>query len=207
MAIHSGRHQFGMDKGRITLRTFRDGLAAQAGHDLTIEAVRWSADLVVSADLTPASLTVTVDMGALVVKDGSGGLKPLTDRDKREIGVTARKVLMADRFPAAVFTATQFQPAPDTTDGSAVTSAPATSGQSVAGTVRGSLELAGRSGPLELKVKPGGSGRYTATTTIRQTDFGIKPYSGFLGALKVRDAVDVEVEVDLSGAVDQESAA
>jgi polyisoprenoid-binding protein YceI len=200
MAIHAGRHQFGMDKGRITLRTFRDGLAAQAGHDLTIEAVRWSADLVVSEDLTPASLTVTVDMGALVVKDGSGGLKPLTDRDKREIGVTARKVLMADRFPEAVFTATQFQPAPDTTDGSAVTSA---SG----GTVRGSFQLAGRSGPLELKVQPDGSGRYTATTTIRQTDFGIKPYSGFLGALKVRDAVDVAVEVDLSGAAEQESAA
>jgi polyisoprenoid-binding protein YceI len=203
MAIHAGRHQFGMDKGRIRLRTFRDGLAAQAGHDLTIEAVRWSADLVVSADLTPASLTVTVDMGALVVKDGSGGLKPLTDRDKREIGVTARKVLMADRFPAAVFTATQFQPAPDTTDGSAVTSAPVTP----AGTVRGSLQLAGRSAPLELKVQPDGSGRYTATTTIKQTDFGIKPYSGFLGALKVRDAVDVEVEVDLSGTAEQESAA
>ena len=203
MAIHAGRHQFGMDKGRIRLRTFRDGLAAQAGHDLTIEAVRWSADLVVSADLTPASLTVTVDMGALVVKDGSGGLKPLTDRDKREIGVTARKVLMADRFPAAVFTATQFQPAPDTTDGSAVTSAPVTP----SGTVRGSLQLAGRSGPLELKVQPDGSGRYTATTTIKQTDFGIKPYSGFLGALKVRDAVDVAVEVDLSGAAEQESAA
>jgi polyisoprenoid-binding protein YceI len=202
MAIQAGRHQFGMGEGRITLRTFRDGLAAQAGHDLTIDAARWSAELVVADDLTPASLTVTVDLNSLVVREGTGGLKPLTDRDRREIGVTARKVLKADRHPEAVFTAAEFQPAPDTTDGSA-----ATPGTAAAGTVRGTLKLAGQSGPLQLRVRPEGSARYEATTTIRQTDFGIKPYSGFLGALKVRDAVDVEIEVDLSVAADRESAA
>lgn len=201
-----------MDKGRITLRTFRDGLAAQAGHDLTIEAARWSAELIVAEDLTPASLTVTVDLGSLVVREGTGGLKPLTDRDRREISVTARKVLKADRFPETVFSATEFEPAPDTTDGSAATPAPVGSstgatGTDTAGTVRGTLSLAGQSGPLELRVRPEGSGRYAATTTIRQTDFGIKPYSGFLGALKVRDTVDVQVEVDLSVAGEQESAA
>jgi polyisoprenoid-binding protein YceI len=199
MAIHAGRHEFGMDQGRITLRTFRDGLAAQAGHDLTIDIARWSAELVVSDDLAPASLTVTADLGSLVVRAGTGGLKPLTDRDKRKIAVTARKVLSTDRFPQAVFTATAFQPAPDTTDRSPVTEA--------SGTVRGTLELAGRSAPVELRVQPAGAGRYQATTTIRQTDFGIKPYSDFLGALKVRDTVDIEVEVDLSVAADRESAA
>src|SRR5580704_10544389 len=87
MAIHAGRHQLGTDKGRITLRTFRDGLAAQAGHDLTIDAVRWSGDLAVADDLSPSSLQVKIDLGALVVRDGTGGIKPLSDRDKREIGV------------------------------------------------------------------------------------------------------------------------
>jgi polyisoprenoid-binding protein YceI len=199
MAIQAGRHQFGADKGRITLRTFRDGLAAQAGHDLTIDIARWSAELVVTDDLAPASLTVTADLGSLVVREGTGGLKPLTDRDKREIAVTARKVLSTDRFPQVVFTATAFQPVPDTTDGSSVTDA--------SGTVGGTLELAGRSAPVELRVQPEGSGRYKATTTIRQTDFGIKPYTGFLGALKVRDTVDIEVEVDLSVPAERESAA
>ena len=198
MAIHPGRHQFGMDKGRITLRTFRDGLVAQAGHDLTIEVARWSADLVVSPDLAPASLKVTVDLGSLLVRDGTGGLKPLTDRDKREIAVTARNVLKADRFPQAEFNATVFQPRPDTSDGESGTGG---------GTVRGTLTLAGQTGPVELNVQPVGSGRYQATTTIRQTDFGIKPYSAFLGSLKVRDTVDVEVQVDLSAAEEQETAA
>ena len=181
MAIHSGRHQFGTDKGRITLRTFRDGLAAQAGHDLTIEATRWSAELVVSPDHTPASLKVTIDLGALTVRAGTGGIKPLTDRDKREIGVTARKVLAADRHPEATFLATTFKPE-----------------AGGGGTVGGTLTLAGRSQPLRLQVAQTGDGTYRATGTVAQTAFGIKPYTGFFGALKVRDNVNFEVSVDLS---------
>jgi polyisoprenoid-binding protein YceI len=194
MAIHAGRHQFGTDRGRITLRTFRDGLAAQAGHDLTIEVGRWSAELVVADDLSPASLQVTADLGALIVRDGTGGLKPLTDRDKREVGVTARKVLSVDRFPEATFSATSFRSA---SAGSAADS----------GVIAGTLTLAGQSGPFELHVSSAGTGIYQGTGTVRQTDFGIKPYSGFLGALRVRDTVDVTVEVDLSTAAEREPAA
>lgn len=191
MAIHAGRHQFGAAKGRITLRTFRDGLAAQAGHDLTIDASRWSGELAVGDDLVPASLEVTVDLGALVVRDGSGGIKPLTDRDKREIAVSARKVLGADRHPQATFTATSFVPSPDGSGG----------------TIGGTLVLAGQSRPQQLQVSQTGAGKYRATTTVRQTSFGIKPYSAFLGSLKVADAVEVEVELDLSQAADQEATA
>ena len=110
MAVLAGRHQLGPDRGRIILRTFRDGLAAQAGHDLTIEATRWSGVLGVNEDLTPAALDVRIDRGALVVRDGTGGVKPLSDRDRREIAVTARKVLAADRHPEAVFAAAGFTP-------------------------------------------------------------------------------------------------
>ena len=42
-----------------------------------------------------------------------------------------------------------------------------------------------------------GQNRYRATGTIVQTSFGIKPYTGFFGALKVRDAVDFEVEAEV----------
>jgi polyisoprenoid-binding protein YceI len=187
MAIHAGRHQFGTDKGRITLRTSRDGLVASAGHDLTIDAVRWSGELVVGGDGAPASLAVKVDLGALVVRSGSGGIKPLTDRDRREIAVTARKVLKADRNPEATFTGTSFDPA-------------ANGG----GTIGGTLTLAGQTRPVRLEVTQTAPGHYRAATTVRQTDFGIKPYSAFLGSLKVADAVEITVELDLSHADDQE---
>ena len=181
MAVLAGRHQLGPDRGRILLRTFRDGLAAQAGHDLTIEATRWSGELVVNDDLSPADLDVRIDMGALVVREGTGGVKPLTDRDRREIAVTARKVLGADRHPEAVFAADSFEPAADG-----------------GGEISGTLTLRGQSRPLRLQVTQTGTDRYHAETQVVQSDYGIKPYTAFLGALRVRDAVDVAVELDLS---------
>ena len=184
MPMQPGRHTFGPDAGRITLQTRRDGLAAQAGHDLTIEAPAWAGELVLAADLSPVSLVVKVEVGALVVLSGSGGLRPLTDRDKREIAVTARKVLSADRHPELTFTATAFEADPD----------------GAGGTIAGTLSLAGQSRTQRLQVSQTAPGHYRATTTVRQTDFGIKPYSGFLGALKVSDPVGVEVELDLAGA-------
>jgi len=162
------------------LRTFRAGLASQAGHDLTIEASRWSGDLTVSDDGQLADLDVRVDMGALIVRDGSGGLKPLTDRDKREIAVSARKVLAADRNPEARFAAARVGPA-----------------EPGNGMISGSFTLAGVTRPLQLRVSQTEPGKYRATTSVKQTDYGIKPYSGFLGALKVRDAVDVEIEIEI----------
>jgi polyisoprenoid-binding protein YceI len=181
MAVHAGRHQFGPDRGRLLLHTFRDGLAAQAGHDLVIEAARWSGVLEVTEDLSPASLEAHIDMGALVVRTGTGGIKPLTDRDRREIAVTARKVLAADRYPEAVFAADTFPP---------MTGGP--------GEVNGTFTLHGTARPLQMLVTETGPARYHAEATVVQSDYGIKPYTGFLGALRVRDAVDVTIEVDLS---------
>jgi polyisoprenoid-binding protein YceI len=181
MAVHPGRHQFGPDRGRVLLHTFRDGLAAHAGHDLLIEATRWSGVLEVAEDLGSASLEVHIDLGALVVRSGTGGVKPLTDRDRREIAVTKRKVLAADRYPEAVFTADTF--------------APATGGP---GEIKGTFTLHGTARPLQVLVTETGPGRYHADATVVQSDYGIKPYTGFFGALRVRDAVDVTIDVDLS---------
>jgi polyisoprenoid-binding protein YceI len=163
------------------LHTFRDGLAAQAGHDLTIEVGRWSGTLTVHDDLSLSGLDVRVDMASLIVREGTGGLKPLTDRDRREVAVTARKTLRADRDPEATFTATKFEPDADG-----------------GGVISGTLTLAGQSRPLQLQVRKTGTDQYHATTSVVQSQFGIKPYTGFFGALRVRDAVDVDVDVDLS---------
>jgi polyisoprenoid-binding protein YceI len=185
MAILAGRHHLDTDSGRILLTTLRDGLAAQAGHDLTIEPASWSGDLEVGADQEPVSLEVRVDMGSLIVRDGSGGLKPLTERDKQDIAATARKVLAAHRHRDATFSATAFRPA-----------APG----STSGVIDGTLTLAGRSRPLRLDVRQAGPGNYVATALVTQSDFGIRPYSAFLGSLKVRDAVGVQIEVSLPAA-------
>jgi polyisoprenoid-binding protein YceI len=189
MAANGGRHQIGPDSGRLTLRTYRSGLAAQAGHDLTIDVTRWSARLDAPPDgsapdsAAPDGLNATIDLTSLAIREGRGGVKPLTDRDRRDIAGQARKQLDTGRFPEATYAATSF--APDDAGG---------------GVIDGTLTLHGQSRPLRLQVSKTGDGRYRATATVIQTQFGIKPYSGMFGALKLRDDVEVEVTVDLSTA-------
>ena len=50
---------------------------------------------------------------------------------------------------------------------------------------------------MQLQVSEPEPGHYLATTSVRQSDHGIKRYTAFLGALKVRDDVDVEIDIDL----------
>src|SRR5260370_17575050 len=56
MAVHAGRHLLGTDRGRIILHTSRDGLAAQAGPDLTLWVGRWAGGLTLHNVLTPPRL-------------------------------------------------------------------------------------------------------------------------------------------------------
>ena len=175
MALPTGRYRLGTESGRIVLHTFRDGLAATAGHDLVIELPRWSGELVVDDDKTPESLEVRIDLGALTVLEGSGGLKPLTDRDRREIAATARRQLSTDQHPEAVFTANRFVMSGDN------------------GVIEGNLSIRGVTRPLRLQVSQPEPGSYRGTGTLVQSAYGIKPYTGFFGALKVRDTVDIEV--------------
>ncbi len=160
-------------------------MAAQAGHDLTIEVTRWSGELTVGDDHSPTALEARIDMGALIVREGTGGLKPLTDRDRREIGATARKLLESDRNPEALFTGTKFEP--DARGG---------------GIVSGTFTLRGVERPLQLKVSPAGQDRYQVTGSVLQSAYGIKPYSAFFGALKVSDRVGIEADIDLSEAAE-----
>ena len=181
MADITGTFLLGPDSGRVLVKTGRAGLAARAGHDLTIEITRWSARVTIPSDgVAAAEVTAELDLGSLAVREGTGGAKPLTDKDRRDIANTARKIL--GQGPAG-FTSARVSP----------------SGAS-AGAIEGTLTLNGRSAPLRLQVTSPGPGRYRGGATVRQTDFGITPYTGFFGALKLRDEIGVEVEADLDRA-------
>jgi hypothetical protein len=54
-----------------------------------------------------------------------------------------------------------------------------------------------------MNLKPGNynlgpsDGRLTGSMTIVQSQFGIKPFSAMMGALKVKDEVEINLEVAL----------
>jgi polyisoprenoid-binding protein YceI len=183
MAASTGTYRLGPDAGRVVIKTTRAGLAARVGHDLTLDVTRWSADITVPGDdLSTATVTAELDLGSLAVDAGTGGARPLTDSDRRDIESTMRKILGAGAQAAAAFRSTRVIPS------------------SVGGAIEGTLTLNGRSQPVRLQLTSPAQGRYRGTVTVVQSAFGIKPYSGFFGALKLRDEVVAEFEVDLSRA-------
>jgi hypothetical protein len=179
-----GNFQLGPDTGRIVLKTGRAGLAAMAGHDLTLEITSWSAQVEVpdedAGGVTAATVTARLDLGSLAVREGSGGAKPLTDSDRRDIKKTIGGILGDGE---ASFTSSRI----------------VRSGAS-GGAIEGTLTIKGKSQPVRLQVTEPQPGKYRGSATIQQTAFGIKPYTGLFGALKLRDEVGVEFEVDLNQA-------
>lgn len=183
MPVAPGTYEIGPSSGRLLLRTFRQGVAARAGHDLVIEARVWNGEVrVPDAPGEQPSISAEIDLRELHVVEGTGGVKPLSENDKADIRRAMQKPLHLDAHPVARFSSTQVLVEGDRA------------------TIEGVLELAGSSEPLRLEAAEAPEGRITAMATIAQTKWGIKPYSGFLGALKLRDEVELEVAVDLTGA-------
>ena len=158
---------FGPENATLTVSTKRTGAASKAGHDLLMEVTSWSATLDPDAD--PA-LTLTADSGSLRVLEGSGGIQALGDDEKAGIEQTiAEEVLMG--------TPIEFR-------------STAVEGRRV----EGELELAGQRHPISFELAGDEDGRLTGSATVKQTDWGMKPYSALFGTLKVADEVEVAFE-------------
>ena len=180
MADITGTYELGPDAGRVLVKTGREGLAARAGHDLTLEITQWSARVTVpdAEGGAAATLTAELDLSSLAVREGTGGAKPLSDKDRRDILGQARKIL--GNAATASFTSTRV-----------------TTAATANGTIEGTLTLHGTARPLTLQVTSPAPGEFSGTATLRQTDFGITPYSGFFGTLKLKDEIAIEFEVKI----------
>ena len=191
MAVTPGNVRLGPDAGRVVIKTTRAGLAAKAGHDLTIEVTRWSAQVEVPAEadggLAAATVRADLDLGSLEVREGTGGALPLTDRDRREIKSQMGKILGS---ASATFASSRIIPSGP---GGSAPGDPAPGG----GVIEGTVTLNGKTQPARLQVTAPGNGQYRGSATVAQTGFGIKPYTGFFGALKLKDEVTLEFQLTL----------
>ncbi|HEV3387384.1 MAG TPA: YceI family protein [Solirubrobacteraceae bacterium] len=162
---------FGPDNARLTIKTTRQGAAAKAGHDLLIEVGSWEATLDPEAE--PA-LTLTADSRSLRVLQGTGGVKPLGEKDKSNIQQTINDEVL--KGCAIEFRSSGVESTPGVLK------------------VRGELSLNGKQGPVEFDLATSDDGSLTGRAKVTQTTFGMKPYSALFGALKLAD--DVHVEID-----------
>jgi polyisoprenoid-binding protein YceI len=180
MAIAPGRHAIGPEQGTLQVRTYREGIAQKVGHDLVIDVGQWQATVQAAEDGGLASVELEVDPRSLQVREGNRGVKPLTDKDRGEIRRNIDEKVLGGQ-PIEFHS--------DAVEGSGATV-----------TAAGELRLAGTSRRASFELAVAGDGRLTGTMPVTQSEWGIKPYRGFMGALKVRDTVDVVVDVQLPGA-------
>ena len=172
MPIEPGTHRLGPHNATLSVETKRKGAAAKAGHDLVFEVTSWEAELDVAKD--PA-ITLTADGGSMRVREGSGGFTTLGDEEKAGIEQTIDDEVL--RAATIQFRSSAVELDPGGTTAS----------------VRGDLALAGTSGPISFTLSSE-DGRLTGRATIKQSDWGIKPYTALFGTLKVADEVEIGID-------------
>ncbi len=170
MPIEAGTHTIGPSNGSLKIKTGREGAAAKMGHDLVLGVGSWEAT--VEGGDSP-SFSLTADPGSIEVLEGSGGAKPLSDKDKGDIKKSiAGKVLGSSQITFS-------------------SSAVEDNGANM--TAKGDLDIAGKSVPVTVPLSANG-GKLSGSVKLSQSDFSIKQFSAMMGALKVKDSVEVVVE-------------
>jgi polyisoprenoid-binding protein YceI len=178
MALPTGTHSLGPGNASLQVRTYREGVAAKAGHDLIIDVTRWDATVTVADEPAGWAVELNADPRSLEVREGLRGVKPLTDKDRLEIRKNIDEKIL--RRQPIEFRSTAVR----------------RSGEQLA--VEGELTLAGTTRPVSAQLTRGADGRLTGTIAVVQTQWGIKPYRGLMGALKVRDDVEIVIDAQLA---------
>ncbi len=179
MALAGGTYRITPESGELLVKTGRTGMGRRAGHDLVIEVSRWQGEVIVdTARPEDSTVSVEIDVDSFEVREGLGGVKPLTQNDRAEIKKTLRGILKSESDPKIAFHSTR------------VTSA------AESWAVEGDLTIRRQTQPVTVNSVVI-DGRVRGGTTVKQSRWGIKPYSAFLGALKLADEVGVEFDAAL----------
>jgi hypothetical protein len=171
-----GTYTFGPHNAELLVHTRRSGTVAVAGHDLVIEVTSWSGTLQRDDGPDTITMALSADGGSLRVREGRGGIQPLGEDDKAGIEQSIDEEVL--KRSTIAFRSRRVR------------------GESVL-SVEGDLELLGVSQPIVFTLEVADDGRLTGHATIKQTDFGLKPYSVLFGTLKVADEVEVTLDAKL----------
>lgn len=147
------------------------GLLSAVGHDLTLRVERFE------IELEGGAAQGRFDASSLrVVAPAS-----LPAKDRREIEATiAATILVAPRHPWILFQSTSI------------------AGEGPMRRIEGTLSIRGNERPIALSARRDGE-RALIESLIHQPDFGIRPFSAMLGALRIKPQVLVRLTAPWPG--------
>ena len=179
MTVATGSYKLGPDRFRLQVKTYREGVAAKVGHDLVIDVTRWEATVDIAADRARSSVELSADSRSMEVREGVRGVKPLTDKDRSEIRRNIDEKVLHGQPITFRSTAVRL------VDGDSRL------------VVEGELTISRSTRPITAQLDIDGEGRVSGTIPLAQTSWGIKPYRGLMGALKVRDELEIVIAARL----------
>jgi polyisoprenoid-binding protein YceI len=181
--LSAGTHTLGPDNAKLSVRTGRSGAIAKVGHDLLLEVTAWSGTLEVSDG--GITVTLTADSRSVTVVAGTGGMQELGEDDRANIKQTIDDEVLAGGVIA-------FHSTDVTLSAGGLR-------------VEGDLDLLGTRRPVAFELTIDDGGGLSGEAAIKQTDFGMKPYSTLFGTLKVADEVRVSIEGHLQDTTEERS--
>jgi polyisoprenoid-binding protein YceI len=173
----------------LTFKAFKDGLLSGFAHDHTIAARNFSGEMAWRGTSEASSVTLTVKTAWLEVLDPKADAK-----DKAEIAKTMKsdEVLDVEKFKEMRFESMSMKQKGGWVGGG--------EGSSGALEITGNLTLHGVTRAITFLANAkvaytGGPQVANGTIRLKQSDFGITPYSAGLGTLKVKDEVALEFHI------------
>lgn len=171
-------------QSRLTVKVPPAGLLASTLHTHLLEPEKWSGEIAWDPS-HPERVRVAVRIAADSLQDHQPRLSG-KDIARVEGQVRGAEILDAARFPEILFEAARLEAA----------ELPSGAAGEFRGKLAGNLTLHGQSRPLQIPIQ----GRVTAdrleanaAVTLKQSDFGIKPYATALGTIAVRDEIMIEI--------------
>ena len=170
-------------RSEIAVTVFKAGVASALAHDHVVRATRWQATLEVTPDPVALAADVRVDATALEVDEPDARARhgldgPPSGGDRAQIRAT---MLGADQLDVAQHPEIRFTASVLERDGEGFRLA-------------GELALHGRTKRVALPLaieRDGDAFTARGRVRVKQSDFGITPYSAFLGAVRVQDEVEI----------------
>jgi polyisoprenoid-binding protein YceI len=182
----SSRRDYRIDRGRsrVTVETHSTSLLSSSTHRHLLAA----RDFRGQVSLVPEAMDTTV-VDFNVRADSLSILDDMSEPSRHDIDLAIRRTLEASRFPRIVFHSSKATAGPLGSDIHDVTAT-------------GTLELHGVRRPLTLSAQVGLDGdtlRIRGTCTLRQTDYGLVPFSLGQGTIKVEDDVTLTFDLVATG--------
>jgi polyisoprenoid-binding protein YceI len=168
-------HEVGPANASLQVKTYREGIASKVGHDLVIDVTAWQGTIVLNG--STSSISLDADSASLEVREGHNGVKPLSDKDRSEIRKNIDNKIL--RQQPISFRSSSVERGAD------------------ALSVQGELSIGDTSRPVQFDLAIEG-GRVRGIVPLAQREFGIKPYSAMMGALKVRDDIEIVIDAPLA---------